>query len=202
MNAAKSKTRRGRKSIAKTVKKVIRNMSETKVFYTPIAFNTAASSNGEAHDIVGVVQGSDINQRIGNVIQLRHLKIAGSISATYGAGGYDLAPVRLMVFYSATENASTITLNDYLTGSYNPKVFFPLMDKYLNFKTLYDGSRVQTQGPITFTFSKAVNYFQKYIGPSASNLTRGNLILVLNVANSASQTYTMNARVEVWYDDI
>lgn len=208
MNATKNTRRRGRKSVAKTVKRVIRDMSETKVFYSPISFTTAASTDGEAVDIIRVNQGTDVSQRIGNVIQLRHLKISGTITWTApgGSSPFIPEPVRVMVFYSSTEDSSTITLNNFLTGSYNPKTFFPLMDKYMSFKTAQavsgGTSQIVPQGPIQFNLSKAINYYQKYIGAAASNLTRGNLIFVLNQYNNANTTYRVNARVEVWYDDI
>ena len=77
----------------------------------------------------------------------------------------------------------------------------PSHDRH-SFKTYYDGTNTQEQGPIVINISKKIKYFQKYGGITGSSLLRGNLILVVNQQNSPTYKYDLNGRVECWYDDI
>lgn len=181
------------------VKKVIRKMNETKCYFTPFTITASTSTNGGKADLVQISQGAGNDGRIGSSIQLRHLKISAAINST---GGNLTSPVRVLLIYSPSEGASNITLQDYLSGTYDPKRYFPIMDKYFTKRTLYDGSNLEQQGPIIINISKKIRYYQKYTGAAGTTLTRGHLVMMVNQENSVLAAHTMTGRVEVWYDDI
>jgi hypothetical protein len=186
-------------NFAKAVKKVVRKMSETKCQYTPLSVANSTSSNGSATDVVRISESVSGNGRIGSTVQLRHIKIKGVVEHK---GTTVNTPVRVMLFYSATENASSINVTNYLTGSYDPKRYFPLMDKYVSPRTYNLASAETPQGPMLVSFSKKINYYQKYTGGTSSELGRGNLILVISQSNDANTQTEFSGRMECWYDDI
>ena len=175
------------RNFSKSVKNIVRKMSETKCFYSPVSITTLVNTDGGKVDVVQIDQGSDSSNRIGSNVQLRHLKMSMQISTS--ATGISGTPVRVMLFYSPTESAANLALVNYLTGSYDPKRYFPLYDRYHSFKTYYDGTNTQEQGPIVINISKKIKYFQKYGGITGSSLLRDNLILVVNQQNSPTYKY-------------
>lgn len=190
--------RKRRSNFSKSVKNIVRRMSETKCHYEPVAISTAVSTDGGQTPVVRVPSGGAGDQRIGSTIQLRHLKMSVQINPV-GGNSWSV-PFRLMLFYSPSE--STVSLVDYLTGSYDPKRFFPLYDKYHSVPSAGTSTVVEVAGPRCVNISKRIRYYQKYSGITNTDLTKGHLILVLNQHNNAQVNYNLNGRVECWYDDI
>jgi hypothetical protein len=172
----------------------------------PIEISTAVSTDGGVFQISQLSQGVGNNQRIGSSVQLRRLKIVGQI--TMSAGGTpivqpDIRETRLMLFYGRRQ-FTPADLLDYVTGSYDPKTFFPLHDRYYTVALDYDGSGAGNAKPrpIIFTISKVLRYYQKYSSPLDTDQITGFLTLVLNTPNNANTRGLLNARQEVWYDDV
>lgn len=194
---------KGKKNFTQKVKNVIRKMSETKCSFSPLSIQSLISSDGEVAQIAQLSQGSANDQRIGSSVQLRHLKIAGQITMTdaTGTGIPAVRKVRLMLIYARKQFTPT-DLQDYVTGSYDPKQFFPLHDRYYTIPVDYAGGTTYISRPIVFTISKTLRYFQKYNGPASGDQTTGFLTLVLNTPNDGGVKGRLDARQEVWYDDI
>lgn len=196
-----------KRNFAKSVKNIVRKMSETKAYYTPLSMQPPAiASDGTAQDVVLIAQGTQNNQRVGGSVQLRHLKINGILTP---GGTTQTTQYRVSLFYSTSTSATDFTIVDYLTGSYDPKVYFPLYDRY--HRVAYDlvqdpastDGVIQARG-IPINISKKIRYYQKYTGANGSTLTRGRLIMVIGKANSTNTEidYSFNGRVEAWFDDI
>lgn len=202
------------KAVKKYVKKAINANIETK--NVSLSVNVAAggagtSYNGSLWSLTQIAQGDNINDRTGNVVKLRRVRITVSSTITAATIQTQLRLLVVRILQQPTNTAPLITnilattgtdmatTSQYASGPTSNNYFQVLKDKVFNLTN--QGSPIVSQTwNLTKSIQKAAVHFT---GANSADYGKGHVFLVLisNMASGAGASPYTNIASQTWYKD-
>jgi len=175
---------------------------EEKYFDVSVTGNVA--DTGAIASLSQLVQGLDINQRVGDSIRLQHIRVFGTWVVNASATG---SACRIIIFRDLAQNGTPPSVSDVLAASSGVQgVNAPV--KAINvdrFAILFDNvTCVSTNGDqqLAFSFDVAHNGHIRYLGTTAAAASEGRgTLYLLNISDEASNTPTVSWYSRIKYTD-
>lgn len=196
------------------VKRIMDADEETKNLVEVNAYGQHAaetSYDGYFYDLQEIVQGVNINERIGNVIEPKKIQIKGHVTMASDAANnrtkFRYAVVRIKQQPTSTVpatntvlagvGAATVTESLWNSAGLSNKEFDILVDKSFELDLVGNGSHKS----FNITLGKKLDRLIHYNGAAATNVGKGTLQLLIMSDQPTATSPALNISHQIWYKD-